>query len=253
MLLEVCVDSVESAIAAEQGGAKRVELCADLIEGGITPSAGLIATVRRNISIGLNVMIRPRGGDFCYSGLEFEVMVEEIQQARGLGANGIVLGLLRVDGHIDIDRTRKLVDLASPLPVTFHRAIDMTPDLDAALEDVIQTGAARILTSGGVPTVPEAIDVITRLVEAAGKRIVIMPGSGLRAENIAAIARATNAQEFHGSARTAFSSPMQFRKPGMAMGDVQDREYSRYVVQPDTVRSIVKALDSAREPLAAGR
>jgi copper homeostasis protein len=253
MLLEVCIDSVESAIAAEQGGAKRVELCADLLEGGITPGAGLIASVRRHISIDLFVMIRPRGGDFFYSDLEFEVMQEEIARALELGANGVVLGLLDLDGRVDVARTRALVELAAPLPVTFHRAIDMTPDLKAALEDVIETGAARILTSGGAPSAPEAIDVVSRLVEVAGSRIGIMPGSGLKAKNITAIAQATGAHEFHTSARSAIPSPVRFRKQGMALGDALDREYSRFVVLPETVRAIVAALETAREPLIADR
>ncbi|HUD13713.1 MAG TPA: copper homeostasis protein CutC, partial [Terracidiphilus sp.] len=179
MVLEVCIDSVESAIAAERGGSKRVELCSDLLEGGVTPGAGLISAVRRHIGIDLFVMIRPRGGDFLYSDLEFEVMKEEIVHARRLGANGIVLGLLDGQGRVDVARTRTLVELAAPLPVTFHRAIDMTPDLIAALDDVIATGAVRILTSGGAPSIQQGMDEIARMVKAARGRIAIMPGGGV--------------------------------------------------------------------------
>jgi copper homeostasis protein len=242
MVLEVCIDSVESAIAAERGGSKRVELCSGLLEGGVTPGSGLISAVRHHIGIDLFVMIRPRGGDFLYSDLEFEVMKEEIVHARRLGVNGIVLGLLDEAGRIDVARTRTLVELAAPLPVTFHRAIDMTPDLTAALDDVIATGAVRILTSGGAPSVPQGMDEIARMVKAARGRIAIMPGGGVNPENIAAIASATGAGEFHSSARTAIPSRMSFRKPEMAMGDLRDREYQNYVVREESVRALVQAL-----------
>jgi copper homeostasis protein len=243
MDLEVCVDSVESAIAAERGGAQRVELCSDLLEGGITPGAGLIASVRHRITIGLFVMIRPRGGDFCYTDLEFEVMREEVAHARRLGADGIALGLLDRQGRVDVVRTRQLVDLARPLHVTFHRAIDMTPDLLAALEDVLATGACRILTSGGAPSATRGIAAITRMVRAANGRIAIMPGSGITPVTIAKIAQATGVTEFHASARTAFPSPVRFRKQGMAMGDLRNREYRRFIVREENVRALVLALE----------
>jgi copper homeostasis protein len=242
MDLEVCIDSVESAIAAERGGAKRVELCSDLLEGGITPGAGLIDCVRRHIAIGLYVMIRPRGGDFCYTDLEFEVMEEEISHARRMGADGIVLGLLDELGHVDTERTRKLVELAHPLDVTFHRAIDMTPDLPAAVEEVIATGATRILTSGGAPSAQRGMAEIARMVEAARGRVAVMAGGGITAENIAAIANGTGAVEFHSSARTAFPSPVRFRKQGLAMGDLRDREYRRFTVLEESVRALLGAL-----------
>ena len=242
MDLEVCIDSVESAIAAERGGAKRVELCSDLLEGGITPGAGLIASVRSHISIDLFVMIRPRGGDFFYTDLEFGVMREEIAHARQLGADGFVLGLLDQQGCVDVVRSRQLIELARPLPVTFHRAVDMTPDLLAALEEVVATGASRILTSGGASSAPLGMPEIARMVQAARGRIAIMPGGGITAENIAAIAGITGATEFHTSARTAFPSPVKFRKPGMAMGEIRYREYRRFIVREETVRALLHAL-----------
>ena len=243
MKLEICVDSVESAIAAERGGAHRVELCTDLLEGGITPGAGLIALVRKNIAIGLFVMIRPRGGDFCYSALEFEVMQEEIRQARHLGADGIVLGLLNEQGGVDVQRTRQLVELARPLPVTFHRAIDMTPNPSVALNDVLATGASRILTSGGAPNARLGMREIARMVELAKGRIAIMAASGITGDSIAAVAEHTGASEFHSSARTEFDSPAQFRRKGMAMGDIRNREYKRFVVREESVRALADALE----------
>jgi copper homeostasis protein len=251
MVLEVCIDSVESAIASESGGASRVELCCDLLEGGITPGAGLIASVRRHIAIDLFVMIRPRGGDFFYTDLEFEVIQEEIANAKRLGADGMVLGLLDQQGRVDVARTRQLVELAQPLPVTFHRAIDMTPDLSAALDDVMATGATRILTSGGAPSVQEGIAEIARMVNTARGRIGIMPGGGITADNIADIAQGTGAGEFHSSARTAFPSPVKFRKRGMAMGDLRDREYRRYSVRAESVRALLQGLDQTLQTAAA--
>jgi copper homeostasis protein len=247
MDLEVCIDSVESAIAAERGGAIRVELCSDLLEGGITPAAGLISTVRRHIGIGLFVMVRPRGGDFCSSSIEFEVMREEIEHGKRLGADGFVLGLLDEMGRVDVVRTRQLVELAAPYPVTFHRAIDMTPDPKAALEDVIATGATRILTSGGAPSAARGMAEIARMVQAAGNRIAIMAGGGITPENIAAIAQATGTTEFHSSARTALPSPVRFCKPGMGVGNMPDREYRRFGVREESVRALLEALGSARE------
>ena len=253
MLVEICIDSVESAMAAERGGAQRLELCTDLLEGGITPSAGLIASVRSRVAIDLFVMIRPRGGDFFYSDAEFEVMQQEISYARNLGADGIVLGLLDERGRVDVARTRQLVELASPLPVTFHRAIDMTPDPLEALEDVAATGARRILTSGGAPNATLGMGEIARLVEAARGRMAIMPGSGVSLDTIVPIAEATGATEFHSSVRSAFPSPVKFRKQGIAMGDIRDREYRRYTVREENVRALVRALELLEAERVAAR
>ena len=148
ILLEICIDSVESAANSERGGADRVELCAGLPEGGTTPSAGMIAAVRKKIEIGLHVMIRPRGGDFCYSADEFGIMQRDILIAKQLGANGVVFGILNIDGTVDKDRMRQLIDMARPLKVTCHRAFDMSCDLEQALEDLVEVGADRVLTSG---------------------------------------------------------------------------------------------------------
>lgn len=251
MKLEICIDSVESAIAAERGGAQRVELCSDLLEGGITPSAGLIAAVRRNISIGLWVMIRPRGGDFCYTPLEFEVMQQDIGHARALGADGLVLGILDPHARIDVQRTQQLVELAQSLPVTFHRAIDMTPDPVAAVRQVIAAGATRILTSGGASDALSGKATIAAMVHAAGDRVAIMAGGGVSPENIVDLAEATGADEFHSSARSAVRSPVQFRKQGIAMGGVEDREYDRFVTQEEIVRALLRALERRAEQRAS--
>jgi copper homeostasis protein len=170
-------------------------------------------------------------------------MQEEIRQAQQLGADGIVLGVLDEKGRVDLARSKRLVELAAPLPVTFHRAIDMTPDLVAALESVIATGASRVLTSGGAPDVTRGMAEIARMVQAAKGRIVIMPGGGVSADNIVDLAHATGAGEFHSSARTSLQSPVQFRKQGIAMGDIPDSEYKRYIVREESVRALVGAIE----------
>ena len=196
-LLEISVESVEAAVAAERGGADRIELCGNLSAGGVTPSAELTAAARSRIHILIFTMIRPRAGDFVYSAGEFATMQKEIETAKESGVNGVVLGILDSNHHVDVDRTRKLVELARPLPTTFHRAFDECPDLPRTLEDVIRTGAARILTSGGAAGAREGAAVLERLVASAGNRIVIVPGAGINAANIAEIMEKTRAREFH--------------------------------------------------------
>jgi copper homeostasis protein len=245
ILIEICVDSVASAVAAERGGAKRVELCGDLLEGGITPSAGMIELVRAKVSIGLQIMIRPRGGDFCYTADEFEIMHRDIETAKKLGADGVVFGILDADGNVDTRRSRGLLELARPLDVTFHRAFDMSADLSRSLEDLCGIGANRILTSGGQPTALHGLQRIAELVKAAQGRIVIMPGSGIKAENAQRIVEESGVCEIHAGLRSSVASPMGFRNPRITMGNEPEREYQRFVVLEENVRSLCRAVSTS--------
>jgi len=218
MKLEICVDSVESSVNAESGGADRLELCSALELGGITPGPGIIQSVLRNVSIPVNVIIRPRGGDFLYSDQEFEVMRSEIDFAGEAGAAGVVLGILREDGMIDVDRTAYLVECAGSMSVTFHRAFDMAADTMTAIEDVISAGAVRLLTSGQSNSAAEGTKLIRKLVDAAGARLIIMPGGGLNEGNIRYVATTTGATEFHLTGRKMIESGMKFRREGIGLG-----------------------------------
>ncbi len=202
--LEICVESTASAIAAQQGGAHRVELCQNLDVGGTTPAAEIIEQTRKSISIALHVMIRPRGGDFFYSEVEFAMMENDIDVAKGLKADGVVFGLLNPDQTIDRDRTELLVSRARPLSVTFHRAFDETAEPMKALEDVVACGADRILTSGQRKSAQEGIALIAKLSEAARNRTEIMAGAGITAENARFILSRGNVREIH-IARASFA------------------------------------------------
>jgi copper homeostasis protein len=242
MLVEICVDSVASAVAAERGGARRLELCSDLLEGGITPSAGLIAMVRERVSIGIQVMIRPRGGDFCYDAEEFEIMRRDIVSAKSLGAHGVVFGILDADGRVNIERSRELAMLARPLEVTFHRAFDMSADLFQSLEDVCAVGADRILTSGGQPTALQGLDTIAALVKAAKGRIAIMAGSGIKPGNARKIVAESGVRDIHAGLGRSVAGSMRFRNPQLAMGKAAEREYQRTVVLEENVRKLCEAV-----------
>jgi copper homeostasis protein len=242
MDLEICVDSVESAGAAEAGGAQRVELCSALIEGGLTPSLGLVRAVRLRVDIGVHLMVRPRGGDFFYSEDEIAIMREDIALAAQSGVEGVVFGLLTRQGEIDVERTRRLVELARPMEVTFHRAIDMTRDVVRSLEDVIATGADRVLTSGGAQTAMQGADRICTMVSVAGDRIAVMAGGGIRTENVSQIARATGATEFHSSVRRSLPSPLSYQAQGIHLGDMSVDDYARSGVNTEDVRSLRQAL-----------
>jgi len=197
VLVEACVDSVESALAAERGGAGRLELCDALFDGGTTPSAGMIAGCRERVSIPLFVIIRPRGGGFVYSDAELDVMHRDIVAARGLGVDGVVIGAMRSDGSVHEEQTRLLVDTAGSLPVTFHRAFDFAPDLAAALEALVTAGVSRVLSSGGAPTAREGADALAALVRQAGSRMAVMAGGGVREENVRDIIATTGVREVH--------------------------------------------------------
>jgi copper homeostasis protein len=242
--LEVCVDSVASAIAAEQGGAHRLELCSGLAEGGVTPSAGLIATVRKRVALELRVLIRPRAGDFYYSADEFDVMKRDILLARQLGANGVALGILDVEANVDVERTRELVIFARPLHVTFHRAFDMTRDLPGALQFVLEAGCDRILTSGAAQSAEAGVPKIASLVQAAGSRIQIVAAGGIRESNARRIVQESGVRELHAALHTSSPSPMRFRNEGAVMGSLQNAEYQRFEVRAETVASLLKAAAS---------
>lgn len=241
--LEICVDSVEGAMAAQAGGAQRVELCDNLVEGGTTPSAGMIALTRQQISIGLHVIIRPRGGDFCYSDLEFAVMKHDVLQAKQLGANGVVIGLLNPDGTVDKTRTAELIALARPLSVTFHRAFDMTVDPQQALADLVELTVDRVLTSGQESSALEGIDCITALVQQAADRISVMPGGGLHERNLAKIVGQSGVKEVHLSARSAVASAMTYQNTRVYMGGAyRPPEFTRQVTDSTRVAAVVNLL-----------
>jgi copper homeostasis protein len=241
IIVEVCVDSLESATAAERGGARRVELCGNLAEGGVTPSAGLIATTRQKISIGLHVMIRPRAGDFCYTSDEFEVMRRDVLMAKQLGADGVVFGVLTEDANVDIERTRALVDLARPLNTTYHRAFDMSADLLLSLEYVAETGADRILTSGGATTAIEGTATLRNLVEAASGRTIIMGCGGIDHQNVQSVIEKTSVREIHVGLRTPIASSMRYRNNAISLGPFRGNEYQRFVVLEENVAQLVRA------------
>ena len=240
--VEVCVDSVESALAAQAGGAHRVELCAGLIEGGTTPSTGAIELARRSLQIDLNVIVRPRAGDFCYSDVELEVMQRDIAAAKALGVNGVVIGILKEDGAIDVERTRRLTDAARPMSVTFHRAFDMSRDPHEALEALVALGIDRVLTKGQEDSIWEGLDLVARLVAQAGERIIVMPGGG-RERNVRAVVERTGAREIHVVGTQIVESRMLHRNLRLSMGGaVRPPEFSWAATDPARIRAILDAL-----------
>jgi copper homeostasis protein len=245
-MLEICIDGVASARAALAGGADRVELCANLPEGGTTPSAGMIRAVRGAFLGGLMVIIRPRGYDFLYSEDELEVMLHDVRVARELGADGVVIGCLTAEGRVDAARCQRLIDAAGPLDITFHRAFDMTRDLGEALEDILALGIKRILTSGGQPDVPAGMAAIAKLVRQSAGRASIMPGGGVTPENLAEIISATSVKEMHLSARQSVLSAMRHRNINCSMGSYSKAdEYEWREASAEKIQMAKTALTNA--------
>ena len=238
---EVAVDSLESALIAQDCGVDRIELCADLGSGGTTPSFGLLQVAVERLSIPIHVIIRPRRGDFLYTEAEFEQMRRDIDAAKSAGVSGVVLGILLADGRIDSTRTGALIRAARPLSVTFHRAFDMSRDPLSALDALLDMGVDTLLTSGQEVTAAAGIPLIAKLVEGAAGRIDIMPGSGINASNIRRIAEETGARTFHFSGKRIFDGPMEFRNPQLHMGE-DVSEYARVYASEELIMTAIFAL-----------
>ncbi len=237
MTLEICANSIHSALTAQTAGAQRVELCENLNEGGTTPSYGTILNTRKRLHISLFVLIRPRGGDFLYSEEEFEIMKTDIELCKALKCDGIVVGILTKDGEVDFERTRELVQLASPMRVTFHRAFDRCKDPFKALESIIKTGCERILTSGLKNSACEAPGLIKQLVEKANHRISIMPGAGINSTNIRKLRNIINASEYHSSAKIERLSLMNYHNP-----DLKDNVVPLQISDEEEIKKMVAQL-----------
>ncbi len=246
ILIEACVDSVESALAAEHGGAGRIELCANLIEGGTTPSDGALALCRERLGIPIRVLIRPRGGDFLYSDTDFEIIRRDVLRAKDLGAEGVVIGLLRADGSIDLERTQRLLDAARPMGVTFHRAFDVCRILEEALEQLVILGVDRVLTSGQAACAPDGIPAIARLVQLAAGRIGILPGGGIDESNVVEVVRGTGVGEVHLRGTVEVESKMTFRAPHVEIGNpAPPNDYVREVTDAGVIARIREKLGEA--------
>lgn len=241
--LEVCANSLASALAAQTGGAYRVELCDNLYEGGTTPSLGCIKLAREELDIKLNVLIRPRGGDFLYSKDEMEIIRRDIQYCKQAGVDGVVIGFLIQDGSIDVERTREIIKAAHPLSVTFHRAFDMCLNPYKAFEELSSLGIDRILTSGQRNTAPKGVELISELVELARDKVIIMPGAGLKPENIKNFHLQVRAKEYHSTLHREVESGMRYRKPGVYMGgSPMIPEYTNNVTDPEKVKRFINVL-----------
>lgn len=240
--IEVCVENTDGLVAAQRAGADRVELCASLLEGGLTPSWGMIEQAKRLASIPFHVIVRPRGGDFLYSEVEFAAMLADVEALRRLGVAGVVVGCLTADGDIDEPRMRALVQAARPLSVTCHRAFDMTRDVAEAVEALVRCEVDRVLTSGQRDTALEGLTTIRATVVAADGRIQVMACGGLNAGNILQVRDSTGAPELHFAALRSEPSGMRYRNPSVGMGGTQlEREYTNTVTDEESVRNTISA------------
>jgi copper homeostasis protein len=243
--LEICCFSVESAIKAEKYGADRIELCDNHPEGGTTPSYASVKLSLRKLGIPVNVIVRPRGGDFLYSPLEYEIIKEDVLALKKLGANGVVVGFLKSNGEIDLERTKEIVDLARPMEVTFHRAFDMCRDPLSALEQLKETGITRILTSGAKSNVMEGIELLVELVEKAGGQISIMPGCGVNDKTLPKLMERTKAFEFHSASMKFVDSLMEYFNKDVSMGGIEGiDEYKIVSVDGDKIKAMAQILNS---------
>jgi copper homeostasis protein len=243
-VLEVCCGSLASALAAQEGGAHRVELCDNLYEGGTTPSHGILSLALEKLTIKINVLVRPRGSDFVYSDDEMEIIRRDVLMCKELGIDGVVIGFLTAGGEIDVEKTMEIVRLARPMSVTFHRAFDMCKDPNKALDELIKIGVDRILTSGQKNMAPEGVDLIAGLVKKAGDRIIIMPGAGLEVENISEFHAKVGAKEYHSTLWDKVESMMKFRRSGVFMGGSQEiPEFSWMKTSVEKVKQFIKELE----------
>lgn len=241
--LEVCCYTAQSAILAEEAGAHRIELCDNFAEGGTTPSFATIMHVIEKLQIPVNVIVRPRGGDFLYSELEYEIIKEDVRKIKDLGANGLVVGFLTADGEIDLQRIKEVKEIAGAMEVTFHRAFDMCSNPFKALHQLIEVGITRILTSGTQNTAMEGVKLISQLVKKAQGNISIMPGSGVNDKNISMLMQQTNANEYHSSAKTFIQGKMQYQNEWVSMSAKVCSEEFRYIsVDQEQIRNMVSII-----------
>jgi copper homeostasis protein len=238
--LEVCANSYSSALAAQEGGAIRVELCENMAEGGTTPSYAQIKLCKQRLDLEIWPIIRPRGGDFLYSDDEFELMKIDVQACKELHCNGVVFGILRTDGTVDEERCTTLIKIAHPMPVAFHRAFDLVKDKKSALETIITLGFARILTSGGAESALAGAEEISKLMVQAARRIEIMPGAGINPGNITEIKEQTGATVFHASARIPMGSRMLYQNTQASLGAAENYQYKQ--TSAEIVKQLVDAL-----------